>query len=1060
MKRPPLYTLLRLLLILSPLHLGSAAAPPPPTDTPEARTMSIENAIQQEITNQQDSSLIYLLFETQIGQVSISENGDWAFAQLIPLDAKTGAVVPAEPGLALAQNIEGSWHIFLPNDPQWSGTLNAIPDSLISIEDKEAWLNLYEQSLQITDATIYGGYKLPWEGGKKLVLTQSISHYTPPNPTGSMHYSFDFATWHDASGQSQMFAVHAAKGGQVKYARWTQSNGDESSPGNYLVIEDKTTSPTTFALYLHLAKDSIPSELRQSGALVLQGQFIGLADDTGFSTGNHLHFQVHTNPYSYWGNSVDITFSDVTINGGRPRTPIEVTNWPQYGSQGQREYTSGNYYLGDSNPPTGNLLEPADNLILESSTLNVSGFAQDDTGIASIQIKANYAGAWHNIGSVFNSSPFSYSWNLCSSQVPDGPISLALDIRDTSGNYASGLPGLRHLIKEYKCPLLPPACIPNNNQVALYTDIDYRGTCVILGAGSHNTSALGTVGDNNAASIKVGSQVWATLFKDKNFDSRGETFFKADSSLSDNRIGIDKLSSLIVQPIATLPSTPRLLYPDNNSSFPANASLSLSWEDTAGSSEFQIILDGVERAWQAQPVFHLGSMASGVHTWQVRSRNNNGTSGWSLAYTFTIQAASNSSESLLLSVPFFDTMENGYNGWIRGEWDQNLIDNHTPGGRISWHYEINDQLNDYDTGTPNSGYLTSPAFAIPTAGYAMQFWYLYETEEPGSHWDQRWIQISVDGNPYQNVLQLFDDPPNFWQQSPPIDLSDFAGHTIRFRFHFETLDASSNQHKGWFIDDFSIDLYPPPACIDPFEPDESPPGALSLAYGQSINRQICPQGDNDYFQFSGKAGDRVGLSAIAGGLYTPDTYLFLLDSDFSSVLVENDDRYPGVETDSYLTYYLTRDGTYYIKVRPWNHPSAGGSEYNYTITLFGNDTSSPGVQIKAPNGGAGIPVGHVPIVVSASDLPSAGETASGISHVDFYWHSEDWANSDWVKLGSDWNGFDGWSYNFDTSNLPEQTGAAIFVRVFDWAGNGRGAAVWNLRLGEISYDQYLPLISR
>src|SRR4030065_146862 len=127
------------------------------------------------------------------------------------------------------------------------------------------------------------------------------------------------------------------------------------------------------------------------------------------------------------------------------------------------------------------------------------------------------------------------------------------------------------------------------------------------------------------------------------------------------------------------------------------------------------------------------------------------------------------------------------------------------------------------------------------AGKALQFWYLYETEGSGPHWDQRWIQISVDGGAYTNVLQLFEDPPNFWQQSPPIDLSDYAGHTIRIRFHFETLDSSSNQHKGWFIDNFSIDLYTPPACNDPLEPDEDPNTALSLAYGQSVNRQICPQ---------------------------------------------------------------------------------------------------------------------------------------------------------------------------------------------------------------------------
>ena len=55
-----------------------------------------------------------------------------------------------------------------------------------------------------------------------------------------------------------------------------------------------------------------------------RGQFIGIADDTGVSSGNHLHFMVHTNPSSYWGTSVDITFEDVAINGGRPRIQSDL----------------------------------------------------------------------------------------------------------------------------------------------------------------------------------------------------------------------------------------------------------------------------------------------------------------------------------------------------------------------------------------------------------------------------------------------------------------------------------------------------------------------------------------------------------------------------------------------------------------------------------------------------------------------------------------------------------------------------------------------------------------
>jgi murein DD-endopeptidase MepM/ murein hydrolase activator NlpD len=1059
MKRLVGFLLLLLILLLLPSSSPGVAAPPQPPSTPQVPMSQVEQAIQAKIATEQELVSAYLLYDTRIEAPLYSEDGSWAIAQLIPVDRQTGYVVPAEPGLALSRNFDGDWQVYLPNDPQWAQTLTEIPDSLVSPDDKATWLSMYELANLAAETTTFTGYKLPWEAGKSLVLTQSISHYNPPNPSGSMHYAFDFAARHDATGTSPMFSLLASKAGRVKYARWWQGNGDPTSPGNYLVIEDTTTSPTSYVLYLHLAQDSIPVELRQAGTSVLQGQYIGMADDTGYSTGNHLHFQVHTNPSSYWGNSVDIVFSDVAINGGRPRTPTEAASWPEYGSQGQWDYISGNSAQTDQVPPGGYLTAPPTGIELGESTLDIFGVAYDNVALGSVQIKANYAGAWHDIGPAFSSSPFNYTWDLCSNQVPNGPVSLALDIRDAAGNTAPGLPGLRHFVKQFACPAPPPSCTPGSSQIALYADRDYSGDCVVLGAGSFTSASLGAVGDNDAASIKIGSLVRATLFINSNFQGRGETFTGNDSSLEDNRIGSDRLSSLLVQTISTLPSTPALVYPANGASFPYGASLSLAWDDAGGGTEFQLKLDNVDYAWQNQPVFHLGSVAQGVHTWQVRSRNSSSSSQWSAASSFTIQGPTALPEAPDAIAPYFDNMESGYNGWSRGEWDQTLDDNATPGGSVSWHYEINDDQPNYNTGAANSGYLTSPSISIPSSGYFLRFWYLYETEGSGTHWDQRWIQLSMDGGPFSNVLQLYDDPANFWQQSPPIDLSIYAGHAIRVRFHFETLDASFNDFRGWFIDDFTIDTNPPPSCNSDGEPDETAASAYALSYGSSVNRQICPQGDADYFRFTGNVGDQIGISSIAETTSLPDTYLFLLDGNFASVLAENDDRYPGFQQDSFLTYRLTRSGTYYIKLRAWNHPSVGGSEYNYTLSLLAGDHTDPQAQILSPMSNAWLPLGNVTISVQAVDPSVPGETASGVSHVDFLWHGGDWENSSWINLGADWDGSDGWSYNIDTSSLLRPPGAAIFVRVYDWAGNWRGTAAWDLR-PDNPYKVYLPALMR
>jgi len=74
----------------------------------------------------------------------------------------------------------------------------------------------------------------------------------------------------------------------------------------------------------------------------------------------------------------------------------------------------------------------------------------------------------------------------------------------------------------------------------------------------------------------------------------------------------------------------------------------------------------------------------------------------------------------------------------------------------------------------------------------------------------------------------------------------------------------------------------------------------------------------------------------------------------------------------------------------------------------------------------------------------ADDQKSGISHVEFKYHSGDWLNSSWQVIGSDYDGSDGWEIQFDTTALPEQKDAAFFANVYDWGGNWIGAGAWEL----------------
>lgn len=76
------------------------------------------------------------------------------------------------------------------------------------------------------------------------------------------------------------------------------------------------------------------------------------------------------------------------------------------------------------------------------------------------------------------------------------------------------------------------------------------------------------------------------------------------------------------------------------------------------------------------------------------------------------------------------------------------------------------------------------------------------TDNP--NWDQKWVQISVDGGPFQNLQQITGKKMRSWHQAR-IDLSAYAGSVIRIRFHFDTIDNILNDYRGWYIDDIRVE---------------------------------------------------------------------------------------------------------------------------------------------------------------------------------------------------------------------------------------------------------------
>ncbi len=502
-----------------------------------------------------DEEIVFLFYETQIDYIEFNNDQTQALVWFALLDPETREVVGTEPGLVLAEltNVNpldpASWTMVFQHQPEWTTAVWDTDSGLLDTEEKQT----FSGKAQVVPhaGQIYTGYKLPWEQGERAKLSGSIAHVLiyKTCPTTCL-YAFDFWT-------GDMFPVHAAKGGVVKIAKWDVENGDTSAT-NYLLVEDTSTDPTTYAIYYHLAHESIPEDLRTTGAEVYQGQFIGNADDTGASTAHHLHFMVHTNPSSYWGSSVDIVFDEVDINGGRPRTCNEAELFPEYGTEC---HEGGDWFYSDNEdnqPPTAWISSPQDNTTITTQSFTATAEASDDISISTISMFVRQGDeGWQEVGESQNQNTLTAEIDMCALGLEDGDFLLALEVVDSSGKITYTYDSPITLSKEFDCQNAPPACIPQPNQIALYTEPNYQGNCALVNLGSYyGMIYVNGIENDEVSSLLIGEDVYTILYQDNNLKGIYEFFSANDPDLSDNTIGENTLSSLGVYERPEVPSAP------------------------------------------------------------------------------------------------------------------------------------------------------------------------------------------------------------------------------------------------------------------------------------------------------------------------------------------------------------------------------------------------------------------------------------------------------------------------------------------------------------------------
>lgn len=604
---------------------------PQPKTLTDPDEIELLSAIQTAAQGREDV-LAFIIYRVTIDHVQFNRDKSLAAVWTSLVDKQTGLVQSAEPGLVIAHRSTDpaaatKWQVTFPVDPNFAVELNSLPDSMISADARAYYMPAVQQESKA--GTVYSGYLLPWTGSEMHYLTGSIGHvYTYKSCPSTCLYAFDFAN-------GTMFPIRAAKAGTVKYVVWQYPNGNTTN-ANYIVLEDTTTVPTTYQVYLHLAQNSVPEELRQVGARVVQGQFIGNADDTGYSTGNHLHFHVHTNPTSYWGTSVDITFDDVKVNGGRPRTCAEASAYPQLGSQCEpgNKYISGNL---DKAIPTGAITDPLPNTVVTSPMLNISGWMKDDFSLNNGQLFiSTIPGQWKPVGAPLTATPFTSQLDLCAAGIPDGDFSLALQVTDKAGNLSAAGTGLTALKKQYNCAAVPPVCTPAENQAAVYSEFNFQGTCQVLDIGDYGDLDATAVKVGQVKSMIVNAGISAVLYPERNFGGQVELLQNSAASLPDaTSVGANLASMRVVSHINP-PAVPELTLP---ATLTDNVPLNLAW-NVADGSETTSHLSGpngfdVNLDWQTGNSWQMGPLAAGDYQWTVTSRNLAGTASASQDFSIT-----------------------------------------------------------------------------------------------------------------------------------------------------------------------------------------------------------------------------------------------------------------------------------------------------------------------------------------------------------------------------------------------------------------------------------------
>lgn len=264
---------------------------------------------------------------------------------------------------------------------------------------------------------------------------------------------------------------------------------------------------------------------------------------------------------------------------------------------------------------------------------------------------------WQNVPSSFNDQasslrvPSGWSVRLYEHSDRNGASACRnADDNDFAGDQYDGGGGLNDSISSFEVFDNGNCGSGSSNPVILYEHPDYNGSsCALTGEGWANFCQ----GFNDLASSVRVEAGWSTrLYQHSDRGGSSVCFTGNDSNFSDNTFqdgspldnqvsSFEAYEQSDCPPLASPPDSPSLVSPSDGATLAQDTDVVLDWNESNAAIDYYAHLWGgpgidINSGWVAQTSWHIGAQWPGTYQWQVKARNDQGESGWSATWTFTI----------------------------------------------------------------------------------------------------------------------------------------------------------------------------------------------------------------------------------------------------------------------------------------------------------------------------------------------------------------------------------------------------------------------------------------